>query len=50
MEELIKLGTWSEEKLDRILRETWRLSDPSNKIAFLSKEFLETPYNANDHR
>jgi hypothetical protein len=46
MEELIKLGTWSEEKLDRILRETWRLSDPSNKIAFLSKEFLETPYNA----
>jgi hypothetical protein len=45
MNERIILGTWSEDKVDRILRETSELSDPCNKIAIISKEFLHTPYN-----
>ena len=40
MKEKILLGTWSEERLDRLIAESAKIKDIGERIAFLSKQFL----------
>jgi len=42
--ELILLGEWTPEKLDSILDEGMKINDIGLRIDFLSRHFLETPY------
>ena len=44
MKEKILLGTWSEEKLDRLIAEATKIKDIGERIAFLSEQFLGAPY------
>jgi len=41
---LILLGKWTSEKLDALLHESSKLNDIGSRIDFLSRHFLETPY------
>jgi hypothetical protein len=41
------LGNWSEIKVEQLLEETAAIRNPGEKIAFISRAFLETPYIAN---
>lgn len=41
---LIHLDKWTEESMDSILREASGIEDTGERIDFLSKQFLETPY------
>lgn len=43
-QELIELGGWSREDLERLLRETSTLGSPGERISFLSGHFLGMPY------
>ena len=44
MKERILLGTWTQEKLDILLKESSGISDSGRRIDFLSKHFLKTKY------
>ena len=44
MNETLFLGTWSEEKLDRLIAEAAKIKDIGERIAFLSGQFLGAPY------
>jgi hypothetical protein len=44
MKEKIVLGKWTEEKLDRLIAEGSRIADTGERIEFLSRQFLGTPY------
>ncbi|MFZ5998117.1 MAG: N-acetylmuramoyl-L-alanine amidase-like domain-containing protein [Nitrospirota bacterium] len=41
---MILLGKWTEADLERLLGESSRIADTGERIAFLSKQFLDTPY------
>ena len=43
----IDLGDWNQIKLERLLAAAGDISEPGQKIAFISSAFLETPYLAN---
>jgi hypothetical protein len=38
------MGRWTKDKLDRIIREAAKIADPGECIAFISEQFLNTPY------
>jgi len=38
------IGRWTEDELDRIIREAAKIAAPGERIAFLSEQFLNTPY------
>ncbi|MDP2158265.1 MAG: DUF1460 domain-containing protein [Nitrospirota bacterium] len=40
----INIGRWTEDELDRIIREAAKIADPGERIALLSEYFLNTPY------
>jgi hypothetical protein len=42
--QIIRLGKWSEESLDRLIRQTSLIPDPGPRIEMISKEFLGLPY------
>ncbi len=44
MREQIILGKWTEEKIDHLLIESSKISDPGKRIDFISKHFLDTRY------
>ncbi len=44
MNEKLYLGTWSPQGLDELLREAGNIQDLCERIAFISKQFLGTPY------
>jgi hypothetical protein len=44
MSEIMYLGTWSPQKLDELLREADNIKDLCERIAFISMQFLGTPY------
>ena len=44
MNETLFLGTWSEERLDRLIAESTNIKGVGERIAFLSKQFLGAPY------
>ncbi|HBH60795.1 MAG TPA: DUF1460 domain-containing protein [Nitrospiraceae bacterium] len=44
MKEQIQLGTWREEGLSLLLKEASGIDEPGERIDFLSKHFLDTPY------
>jgi len=44
MKEVINLGTWTEQRLTGLLKEASMMEAPGERIAFLSKHFLNTPY------
>jgi len=37
-------GRWTEDELDRIIREAARIAEPGERIALISEHFLNTPY------
>ncbi len=41
---LIKLGKFSEKQLDGLMRESLQISNPGERIDFLSRKFLDTDY------
>ena len=41
------LGNWSQIKVEQLLEEAATIQNPGEKISFISKAFLETPYIAN---
>jgi len=41
---VINTGRWTEDELDRIIREAARIADPGERIALISEHFLNTPY------
>jgi hypothetical protein len=43
-EEVVDLGGWNREKIDRLLAEAGRIPEPGEKVAFISAAFLKTPY------
>ncbi|WP_081703123.1 N-acetylmuramoyl-L-alanine amidase-like domain-containing protein [Desulfuromonas sp. TF] len=43
-EEVVDLGGWSREKIDRLLADAGRIPKPGDKVEFISAAFLETPY------
>lgn len=43
----INTGRWNEDKLDQLIREAAGISDPGGHIAFISEQFLGTPYQDN---
>jgi hypothetical protein len=44
--DIIRLGKWSGEELDRLIRASSLIDDPGLRIAMISKEFLGVPYAA----
>jgi len=40
----IFLGTWTEEKIDGIIKRAYTIDDPGEKIGFISRFFLNTAY------
>ncbi len=44
MEEQINLGNWTEQKFDKILKESTKIASVGARIEFLSRQFLDTPY------
>lgn len=40
----INTGRWTEDELDRIIREAAKITDPGERIASISEHFLNTPY------
>ncbi len=40
----INIGRWTEDELDRIIREAAKIADPGQRIALISEHFLNTPY------
>ncbi|HOE16293.1 MAG TPA: DUF1460 domain-containing protein [Syntrophorhabdaceae bacterium] len=44
MNEKIVLGKWTEERLDRLIAEGSGIADAGERIEFLSRQFLGTPY------
>lgn len=44
MNEKIVLGKWTEERLDRLIAEGSLITDTGERIEFLSRQFLGTPY------
>jgi len=44
MNEKIVLGRWTEERLDRLIAEGSRIADTGERIEFLSRQLLGTPY------
>ncbi|OPY76486.1 MAG: hypothetical protein A4E63_00103 [Syntrophorhabdus sp. PtaU1.Bin050] len=42
--ELIRLGPWSEDQLDRLIREAAEIKDVGERIDFLSRQFLDAGY------
>jgi hypothetical protein len=44
MNEKILLGAWSEKKLDELIAGSTKIKNAGKRIAFLSKQFLGTPY------
>ncbi len=44
MKEQIITGKWTKERLDNLLKEASKISDPGMRIGFLSGQFLGTPY------
>lgn len=44
MNKMISLGIWSRQKLDELLREAGNVQNPGERIAFLSRQFLNRPY------
>jgi hypothetical protein len=44
MKEKILLGAWSEAKLDELIVEAVKIKDIGERIAFLSGQFIGTPY------
>jgi len=44
MEEQIDLGNWTGQKLDELLKESAKIASAGERIEFLSKQFLDTPY------
>lgn len=42
--EIINLGAWTEESLDRLIRDAALIEDPGERVDALSARFLETPY------
>jgi len=44
MKEQVSLGSWTEDKISHLLRESSEISDPGRRIAFLSFQFLKTRY------
>ena len=42
--DIIRLGKWSGEELDRLIRASSLIDDPGLRIAMISKEFLGVPY------
>jgi len=43
-EEIVDLGGWNREKIERLLAEAGRIPEPGRRIEFISAAFLETPY------
>ncbi len=43
-EEVVDLGDWSREKIERLLADAGRIPELGRKIEFISAAFLETPY------
>ena len=43
-EEVVDLGGWSREKIERLLADAGRIQEQGNKVEFISAAFLETPY------
>ena len=43
----INLGRWTEDELDRIIRDASALVGPGERVAFISEKFLGTAYQAN---
>jgi hypothetical protein len=44
IKEFVLLGKWTEDALQFVLKEASRIHDHGERIAFLSRHFLETPY------
>lgn len=44
MAEIIKLGRWTEESVERMLVEASSIADTGTRIEFISAQFLNTPY------
>jgi len=42
--EVLILGRWTEDELDRIMRESSKIKDPGERIEFISRRFLNTKY------
>ena len=42
--EIIDIGRWSKDDLDRIMNTASRFSSPGERIGFISQHFLNTPY------
>jgi hypothetical protein len=43
-EEVVDLGGWSREKIERLLADAGRIPEQGDKVEFISAAFLETPY------
>jgi len=44
MKEQVLLGRWNKERLDKILHESSRIKEAGERIDFISRQFLNTPY------